>query len=138
MREKKSEAVDPEMQEARRWAGLILQVRSGLMSATDAARELGVSRKTYYKKEERALGGMIAALTDRPCGRPSQDADGAKKMMEAEIAGMQKALLKSEQRLHAREVLLSDDPVMAEWVRKALAKKKVCGSEKAGDNNGCP
>ena len=34
---------------ARQRAQLIMQVRSGLLSAQEAARQLGISRKTYYK-----------------------------------------------------------------------------------------
>lgn len=34
---------------ARQRAQLIMQVRSGVMSAQEAARRLGISRKTYYK-----------------------------------------------------------------------------------------
>jgi transposase len=56
---------------ARLRAELILEVRSGEISATDAAKKLGVSRKTYYKWESRALKGMVKALNDRGRGRPS-------------------------------------------------------------------
>jgi DNA-directed RNA polymerase specialized sigma24 family protein len=39
-----------------------MQVRSGLLSAQEAARQLGISRKTYYKWERRALAAMVEAL----------------------------------------------------------------------------
>lgn len=42
---------------ARQRAQLIMQVRSGVLRAQEAALQLGVSRKTYYKWERRALGG---------------------------------------------------------------------------------
>jgi transposase len=60
---------------ARLRAELILEVRSGQISATDAAKRLGVSRKTYYKWERRALKGMVKALDNRGRGRPSAAVD---------------------------------------------------------------
>ena len=55
---------------ARQRAQLIMQVRSGVMTAEAAARQLGISRKTYYKWERRALTAMVAALGNRDQGRP--------------------------------------------------------------------
>jgi len=55
---------------ARQRAQLIMQVRSGLLSAQEAARQLGVSRKTYYQWERRALAAMVEALGNREHGRP--------------------------------------------------------------------
>jgi transposase-like protein len=40
------------------------------MTATEGAAALGVSRKTYYKWENRALGAMLDGLEDRDTGRP--------------------------------------------------------------------
>lgn len=79
---------------ARRRAEVIVQVQSGLLTATEAARELGVSRKTYYQWERRALGGMIEALVDKEGGRPAKPRDPQKE-------GMQKRLedLEAEQRI---------------------------------------
>ena len=42
-------------------AEMILKVRGGLMSAAEAARKLGISRKTYYKWERRGLEAMMEA-----------------------------------------------------------------------------
>ena len=47
---------------ARQRAELIIQVRSGSLTAKAAAQQLGVSRKTYYKWEQRALEGILGAL----------------------------------------------------------------------------
>ena len=55
---------------ARQRADIIMKVRSGLMTATEGAVALGVSRKTYYKWENRALGAMLDGLEDRDTGRP--------------------------------------------------------------------
>jgi transposase len=56
---------------AQQRAQLIMQVRRGLVSATEAARQLGISRKNYYKWERRGLAAMVEALGDRKPGRPS-------------------------------------------------------------------
>lgn len=55
---------------SRQRAEIILQVRSGQITATDAARLLGISRKTYYQWEQRALSGMLAGLENGSPGRP--------------------------------------------------------------------
>ena len=55
---------------SRQRAEVILQVRSGRITATDAAHLLGISRKTYYQWEQRALSGMLAGLENRRPGRP--------------------------------------------------------------------
>jgi hypothetical protein len=56
---------------ARQRAQLIMQVRSGVLTAEAAARQLDVSRKTYYKWERRALAAMVEALGNRGQGAPA-------------------------------------------------------------------
>jgi len=43
------------------------------MTATEAAKELGVSRKTYYKWEQRGLAALMEGLEDQTAGRPETD-----------------------------------------------------------------
>ena len=50
---------------------IIVQVRSGMLTATEAANRLGISRNTYYRKESKALAAMIAALQPGQPGRPT-------------------------------------------------------------------
>lgn len=57
---------------------MILEVLGGRLNATQAAQELGVSRKTFYEWQERALEAMRKALRDRPAGRPLQPVDPEK------------------------------------------------------------
>jgi len=59
-------------------AEMILNVRGGRMNASEAARALGISRKTYYKWEKRGLAAMVAGLCERNSGRPASPIDGAK------------------------------------------------------------
>jgi Helix-turn-helix domain len=56
---------------ARQRAQLVMQVRSGLLSAQEAARQLGISRKTYYKWERRSLVALVEALGNREQGAPA-------------------------------------------------------------------
>ncbi len=61
---------------AQKRADLIMQVRSGKLTAVDAAQQLGVSRKTYYKWETRALEALLEAMSDRGAGgRPTPERD---------------------------------------------------------------
>lgn len=109
--------------EARRRAELILKVRSGVMPAAEAARQLKVSRKTYYKWEKRALEAMLDALTDRPSGRPAQEEDGEKTSMRVEMEAMRKNLLLSEQRMSIQSIL-HEDLDLIDVLRKGDSKKK--------------
>ena len=59
--------------QARLRAQLIMKVRCGLMTAAEAARQLGVSRKTYYKWEQRGLSALLDGLSDQPPGRPEKE-----------------------------------------------------------------
>lgn len=59
----------PQVSAGRR-AEIIMKVRAGYLSATEGAALLGVSRKTYYKWENRALEGMLTSLQERKTGRP--------------------------------------------------------------------
>ena len=47
-----------------------MKVRCGLMTATEAAHLLGVSRKTYYKWEQRGLAALLEGLQEQTGGRP--------------------------------------------------------------------
>lgn len=100
---------------ARRRAEVIVQVQSGQLTATEAARRLGVSRKTYYQWERRALGGMIEALQEKAGGRPSKPHDEQKE-------GLQKRLKDLEKRQRIREQVDRIRSVVAE-VKTSTEKK---------------
>jgi transposase-like protein len=59
---------------ARKRARIIMKVRCGLMTAAEAAQQLGVSRKTYYKWEQRGLAGLLNGLCEKKAGRPTKPA----------------------------------------------------------------
>lgn len=99
-----SQNKDPQ-QLAQRRAELILKVRSGLMTATAAAADLGVSRKTYYEWEKRGLSAMMQALEDRPTGRPKNPVDPEKTALKKEVKDLRKQLAETDQTLRIREML---------------------------------
>jgi len=90
---------------ARQRAQLIMQVRSGLLNAQEAARQLGVSRKTYYKWERRALAAMVEALGNREPGRPPLPVDPEKQALERQTQELQAKLEGLEQREQIRQRL---------------------------------
>lgn len=55
---------------ARPRAELIMKVRCGIMSAREASTRLCVSRKTYYKWEERGLSALLDGVADQTAVRP--------------------------------------------------------------------
>ena len=94
---------------ARQRAQLIMQVRSGLLSAREAARQLRVSRKTYYKWERRALAAMVEALGSREAGRPSQPTDPGKEALQRLTRELQAKLAVLEQTEQIRRRLEQSD-----------------------------
>lgn len=90
---------------ARLRAELIVEVQSGRMSAKEAAKRLGVSRKTYYKWEKRALKGMVEALSDRASGRPAPRIDREKEALREKSQRLEKTVEGLERTLKIREHL---------------------------------
>ena len=94
---------------ARQRAQLIMQVRSGLLSAQEAARQLGISRKTYYKWERRALAAMVEALGNRGHGRPPLPIDAEKVALQRQTQELQAKLQVLEQTERIRQTLEQPD-----------------------------
>ena len=90
---------------ARLRAELIVEVRSGRITAKEAAKRLGVSRKTYYKWEKRALQGMVEALSDRVSGRPALPIDREKQALQKKSGRLEKTVERLERTLKIRELL---------------------------------
>jgi transposase len=97
--------VEEEKRLARRRAELIVQVRSGLLTATEAARQLGVSRKTYYQWEQRALSGMVEALQAKTGGRPCRPRDPQREQMQKRMSELEAQERMREQLEHIRSEL---------------------------------
>ena len=97
-----NEQEDPKVLERQR---VILEVLGGRLNATQAAQELGVSRKTFYEWQERALEAMRKALRDRPAGRPLQPVDPEKVRLQVEVEVLEKERQVLESRLRIQQVI---------------------------------
>src|SRR5512139_3320567 len=93
---------DPKAQQR---ALLIVQVQAGVISATEAARQLGISRKTYYQWEARALEGLLAAVTQQAPGRPRQADRSKERQLEQKVQQLQKELDQAQESQEIRAAL---------------------------------
>ena len=94
-----------DMEQARKRAETVFAVRSGRITAKEAARQLGVSRKTYYDWENRALLAMTKAMEEGTAGRPSISPDKEKQHLQEQISELQKKLFVAEKTVEVRDML---------------------------------
>lgn len=90
---------------ARERAQVILQVRSGKITARRGAQILGVTPKTYYEWEREGLAGMMSSLEDGEVGRPAKKIDPKKEAMEEQIAKLSARVKELEAVSEIREVM---------------------------------
>ena len=90
---------------AQQRAELILQVRSGQMTATAAAQALGISRQQYYQWERRALQALLTALEDQPTGRPKLPTDPEKETLQARVHHLEQQVQLYQQKEQLRQLL---------------------------------
>jgi transposase len=90
---------------ARERALVILQVRSGALTAKEGAKLLGVSRKTYYEWEEKSLKAIALALENHPTGRRPMPVDEEKEILRERIQELEKKLDLAEKAIEVKEVL---------------------------------
>lgn len=86
-----------------------LEVRGGMLSATDAAARLGISRKTYYERETRLMQALMQAGAPKPPGRPSSQADPETQRLRSENQSLQQQVLVLQQRARIQEMLREAD-----------------------------
>jgi transposase len=104
---------------ARERALVILQVRSGALTAKEGAKLLGVSRKTYYEWEAKSLKAMALSLENHPAGRPTLPVDEEKEALRERIQELEKKLDLAEKTIEVKELLADLDSF-----RDRGAKKK--------------
>lgn len=92
-------------EKAEQWQRIILEVQAGRLNVTEAAAQMGVSRKTYYEKQERALTAMLQALKDRPTGRPVNPVDPEKEELLEELEASRKAQADLVDKMRVQNVL---------------------------------
>jgi transposase len=96
---------EKEQKLARERALVILQVRSGALTAKEGAQRLGVSRKTYYEWEEKSLRAMALALENRVAGRPPAPTDEEKETLRERVRELEKKLDLAEKAIQVKELL---------------------------------
>ena len=109
-------------QKAQERMRVILAHLGGQLTATDAALQLGISRKTFYEWLERARTGMLQALADRPGGRPGREADPEKEQLAAEVKTLEQERVILENRLRIQEAVRQTLEAMQD--REPPSKKK--------------
>ena len=86
-------------------AHLILQVRTGQITAQEAARQLGISRQAFYKWEKRGLEALLDALQDQPPGRPKGITDPEKDQLKTRVERLERQVRLYEQREQLRALI---------------------------------
>ena len=94
---------------ARERAAVILEVRSGKLTATEGAERLGISRKTYYDWEDRALQAMAEALENQAPGRPPAPLDPEKEELQGKVKALEKKLYLAEKTIEVKDLLTAYD-----------------------------
>jgi transposase-like protein len=90
---------------ARQRAEVIFQVRSGQLTATDAAKALGISRQQYYQWEQRALSALLTSLEDQPTGRPKAPTDPEKLKLQRRVEQLEQQVQHFQQQEQLRQLL---------------------------------
>jgi transposase len=92
-------------QRARLRAEVIMKVRCGLMTVRQAADQLGVSRKIYYKWEERGLAALLSSLADQASGRPCRPVDLEKQALERQLEQARRECAVLQHKMALKDVL---------------------------------
>ncbi len=108
---------------ARKRAVVVFAVRSGQITTEEGAKQLDVSRKTYYEWERRALQAMTEALENKTPGRPGTPQDEEKQRLQKQVAELQNKLFVAEKTVEVRDMLHAYE------LHNARAKKSAGESE---------
>jgi hypothetical protein len=101
--------MEKERKLARERTFIILQVRSGALTATEGAECLGISRKTYYEWEDRALQAMALALENHAPGRPPVPVDAEKEELQSKVWDLEKKLYLAKKTIEVKDLLSAYD-----------------------------
>ena len=111
-------------EQARLRAAVVFAVRSGQITAEEGSRRLGVSRKTYYEWEGRALQAITEALEDRPPGRPKTLQDEEKERLLEQITSLGEKLFIAEKTVEVRDMLHAYEMQSAGTKKNTEEKKR--------------
>jgi len=109
-------------------ASVIMKVQRGEITATEGARQLGVSRKTYYGWEKRGLVGLLEGLHEEEPGRPSHPIDPEKEALKQRVAELEKELNAAKEVEAVRLVLQDIAKLEARKERSKKNSKPSSGS----------
>ena len=87
-------------------AEMIMKVRCGLITAQQAADRLGVSRKTYYKWEQRGLNALLDGVADQSPGRPAHPPDDHRQALERQLSEAMTRIELLNHKLALKDVLM--------------------------------
>ena len=96
----------PNQQTARLRAEMIMKVRCGLLTARQAAVRMGVSRKTFYKWEQRGLSALLDGVTDHHPGRPSDPSDDRCQALEKRLWEAKREIELLNRKMALKDVLM--------------------------------
>lgn len=105
-------------------AEIIMKVNNGEITATEGAKVLGVSRKTYYEWEQKGLEGLFNALKNGEPGRPANKVDEEKDTLKDENERLKTELEVANAKIRIKELMseLGIEPVKPK--KKPVKKKK--------------
>ena len=93
-------------QTARLRAELIMKVRCGLLTARQAADRMGVSRKTFYKWEQRGLNALLDNVTDQPPGRRAHPSNDRLQLLEKQLSQAHREIELLTHKMALKDVLM--------------------------------
>jgi hypothetical protein len=125
--------MEKERKLARERASIILQVRSGALTATEGAERLGISRKTYYEWEDRALAAMAETLENHRPGRPPVPLDAEKEELQRKVRDLEKKLYLAEKRIEVKDLLSAYETFQAGGAKKNKGKKQKTRKRRSGE-----
>jgi transposase-like protein len=125
--------MEQERKLARERASIILQVRSGALTVTEGAERLGISRKTYYEWEDRALRAMAQALEKHAPGRPSVLLDAEKEELQRKVRDLEKKLDLAEKTIEVKDLLSAYEVFQAGETKKNKRKKQKAGKKRSAE-----
>jgi transposase len=109
---------------------LIMRAQTGQVTASEAARQMGISRKTFYQRVNRVWEGIANALAQRPAGRPGKARDPEKEALLALAGQLQREKQELQRLLRVRELL------QRARVEDGGGTKKKAGPGGGGDRGG--
>ena len=85
---------------------MIMKVRCGLLTARQAADRMGVSRKTFYKWEQRGISALLDGVTDQHPGRPPDPPDERCQILEKQLTEAQREIELLNRKMALKDVLM--------------------------------